>query len=656
MYEELERANKILAKRFDEMVRLTDPDQATDDLRIIISLGIDKVLARTSGKTLSEAQRIIVNEVRAGRIDKLAHEIAADVQDIIKQQSGQYLINIQCDHGILRFLPDVLNKESLEEFRQWQGFLNILEARCLRAEDPETRLRGRIPYRDGQWLSDMVFKPNEPAAILDCIDTIRGNLMMRGNSPDTEHTVNVDGDIYMDYETAKEAPSFIGKLGGVLRLYADGVRSPRNILLPPEALKDWGVSQNSIIHINDRLSYRFHEVQTPTGPKSALIENLSSGDMDFRSMRFVWTGTAWQRFHRELPAQVAYAILKKFRRICALMGLGDDFIIDRSDAVQALTINAQRIQLFLELACGDHSVKANEALQPEGKKKIRKLGEDLIRLRELAVGEGAEYYRDMENVTKDINEILKTFRDSRISSLYDAFANQHSPIDRASLRNDRDYLKRLNSDTISINDLLQTGGRTLLFINNISQSQQIKQLASDAVADIRETLKAIRGKAPRKSLVTSLLKYTSQSDFDKLLNENPGSEENIATLEKQLQELAEQKPFELISKFSNQMFSEVTQELETDRTVLARCLSVNQGAVDELICGSKGVCSARDAKIFRNALAVNLRSFVAEHLAPATSLHNEAPSSTVTRLLDQAERYTPAIPEFNRICSRTGKA
>lgn len=646
-----QRASDLLADRYERMCGEIGHNGAAIDLRQIVDLGVIKVVERTHGKAPNDVQRAIVEAVRDGKAETMAQEISADVQDHVKGRGGAYLSVVESRHGALSFLPDVLIPASTETLERWKVFLDSLEPKCLRVEDPVTRLRGRIPFRDGVWFTDVILRPQAQAALPPDITEVHGNLMLRGNRPATRHTVIVRGALYL--ETVQlMLDAFVEELHGPLRLYSETEKTAEGLDAPPEALMAWGPEHNSQIYLNDMASYRLHIQETPEGTVHALAETPGGAAIDLKSMRWVWQGARWKRFSRELPPETAYALLRKYRRICSVLGLGEDFIEDHRDVERTVEINAERLDTLLALGMGEHSRRAAKNIATEHRSTIAAMRKRLTRLHDLAVGEGADYYRDIEVVAADIGEVLEELSDPRLNKLRKAMAGHCESIDRGKLKADAAYLRDLAGDGLDFGQVLGNAGRTLVFINNVCTSKEIRSLAAENITLIRRDLKSVLGGKPSQELLLNLLKFSDEKALAKLKRTYGERGGSVAALARHLHDLEDRTPLEMLRDFRNHPYRTVTPEVEADRTTLGRCLSLRRGTLDQMFQEAPPGDGVQDGRILQTAIMVNMQSFLAEDVrAQVLDLDKDAPSSLVNAILAKVERFRSVVPEFNRVCA-----
>ncbi len=649
----LARANALLAERYERLAGVSGHGGAAEDIKAIVGLGVEKLVARSQGRAANEGIRHVLSQVATGNTDLLVEEIAADVQDMAKQRGEQFLYSVKTRHGTLYFLPDVFIPMTVPVFKGWQKFLNALDPACLRVEDPVTRLRGRIPFRAGQWLGPLSFAGNAKASIAPDVTEIVGDLMLRGRALDPQHTVTVGGALYADLEQLRDEPSFIDVLGGALRVFGDGLKGPQDLDLAPDELTDWGAAHGTLVVLNDRAAFRLLIEQGPDGPVHALAEVTAGRELDLRSERFVWQQSGWRRFTRELPPETAYELLRQFRRACALLGLGEDFVEEQRDVVRGIDKNVERIAVLLTLARGEHSEAAKKAVPQLSRDRIETLEKDLRRLRALVVGEGPEYYRDMAQVQEEIKTILTGLGDNRLRRLHKDITSHCAHVPRGQVRRDRDYLARLAEDGgLTFGDVLGTAGRTLVFLNNLCRSRQARRLAADTVGRVRAAIREVTGGKDDQALLLTLLKFPDKQTLEDVRSAYKEKGPAVTALTDLIGSIEARKPLEVVREFRMNRYAKDEPELVGDKALLSRILGMHKGSLDEVFARADKGHGLEEGRILQNALLANLQSFITEDVKSRPyDLDREKPSRIIAALVEKLDRYRPVLPEYNRLCA-----
>lgn len=650
----LRRANTILADRYASVVQSRGHDEAVLDIKEIVMLGMELVHERTKGRRMTPAQKLLVSAIHGGRLDQIVEEIAADVQDMVKVRDQKYLAEIMTRHGVLTFLPDVMIPVGEENFQRWQDFLNSLNPFSLRAEDPVTHLRGRIPFRDGVWLGDLVFAAEAPAAVIEDITEVRGNLMLRGHKHVPSHQLTLHGSLYVDAKHLGENNSCVASLGGQMRIYSDTAKTLEDLPASGPALVAWGAGHGHLVHLNDRGTYRLLIEEAPDGKVMALAECPGGQDMDRRSMRHLWRGEVWRPYHRKLPPDLAYMLLRRFRHICAMLGLGEDFVSKGRDVEQTLETNTERIVALFDLFMGKHSAKAAGIMPEQQRDLVEIVREALMQLKALALGEGKEYYRDMGEVTEGINNILETISDSKLTRIAKAIGQYCLRIDRLGFKSDSAYLKGLKGGDLDFGHVLGTAGRTVVFVNNLCRSRAMRGRAAKAIGEIRRDLKNILGKHAGQDLLLELLKFPDSGTMRGMHVKYSKQREHVIQLADHLHQFNQTPPLDLLQDFVIKPFKETDEKLDEDRNLLRQTLVLGRGRLNDVFADPPPGQAIQYNHFCRLALAVNMRSFLAEELKtmPADA-DLVRPSTLVDQILHKVERYRAIIPVFNRICSQT---
>jgi len=648
----LRRANAILAERYATVLEARGRNEAVQDIKEIVSLGMELVRERTKGRSLNDAQRLLVTAIQGGRSDLLVEEITADVQDLIKAREQKYLPEIATRHGRLSFLPDVQIPTDDAVQKRWQGFLDVLNPFSLRVEDPLTRLRGRIPFRGGVWLGDLVFTVGAPAIIIPDIREVEGNLMLRGHKPRLKHKIVLKGSLYASDDELRTEPSCIKALHGRIRIYSEQAKTLDALTVPGPNLLAWGARHGTLVYLNDRGTYRLLQEEGPHGPVLALVECLQGQELDLRSDRHVWKEDGWRPFHRKLPPELAYNLRRRFQHICAVLGLGEEFITKGRDVAHTVRGNIERIVALFDLFLGKHSNKAAQRIPKEAGRQAGEVREALLRLKALVLGEGPEYYRDMTDVGREVDATLDGIGDNKLAAIAKAINQHGTRIDRMGFKADSAYLRTLQEGELDFGTVLGTAGRAVVFVNNLCNSKPMRARAAASITDVRKELKKILGKPASQALLLDLLKFPDSGTMRGLFASRPDKRDEIGDLAEHLHCLNLIAPLELLRDFVAGPYKEVDPELDKDRGILRLTLSLGQGKLDEIFADPPPGRTSHFNHICRMALAVNMRSFLAEELK---SMPQDAeiirPSDLVTQILRKVERYRGVIPTFNRLCA-----
>ena len=115
-----------------------------------------------------------------------------------------------------------------------------------------------------------------------------------------------------------------------------------------------------------------------------------------------------------------------------------------------------------------------------------------------------------------------------IRSYYDLAKRPRDQIDLAAVRSDRRYLDTLRQEALNIDDVLVSGGKTLVFLNNIFASREAKSRAAAQITDLRKILRGLEtGEDEADALLVELLKWSDQDTLKRLRRTNKEAEDVV---------------------------------------------------------------------------------------------------------------------------------
>lgn len=645
MYFQAERANRILADYYERAVGELGREVADHGLKTIIAKGIDILLARPQDSHSGEALAVI-NAVRSGRQDLVMQQISADAKEMVKARRGGFVTTFKAAGQPRSFPPDV--EVPVASQPRWQAFLDTLDKRCLRGEDPVTKLRDRIPFRDGVWNQDIMPAMGKNCVVPDEVEVVNGSLYLAARTARSSHPLEVRGSLYVDMSQLRGQRSMVSAVKGDVRLYDKSSRLATDLTCPPAPMLDWGIREETFIILNDRMHYRFHSEEYDGETYYALYECPRRTCLLGLSMRYLWNGEAWVKHKRELPPELVYAIRKKFARMCAILGIGDDFVLGGDDPVHEINQNFSRFVVLFKLFRGEHTPKAKRGLSEADDKALARMEQTLEDIRVLAVGEGAGLFEDMKLVEKQVYELLDEITEPRLEQSLAIVQGSHRPINVAAVGRDKAYLEMLLSGELEFGALLGTASKTIVFLNNFFVSKQAKSLAADKITPLREALARIVGQKKARGLVIDLLKNVQPTVAERLRRGGKVGDRLLTELEDKLEAFNRTPPMELIRDFRINDYGDATPELERDVEFLARCSLFKPGPIQKMFVSAEEPVS--DTAIFKYVLLVSLQSFVADEVRRAS--YEFDPSEireTVEGLLDRLNLYEPVIRVYNRM-------
>jgi len=649
------RANSILATHLEKALDNNDRDQATEEIKEILAKCFE-ILKRKAGSTQPQHRKnalVVLRAMQTGRQKQILEELAADVQDMVKKKQGKYIMEIHVGEGELSFLPDVDIPNTKEKIKDWQAFFKSLNPRCRTGIDPKTSLRGKIPFRQGVWFTDMAPVGNNPLHIVEDIEVVQGNLFIHGKQPSAKHKVTVEKNLHADLSLLENKNSPIKKILGEVKLYDEEIRIATDIELAPDKFLNWGLRDGTMLTLNDRITYLFHVEEDKDEKFYAFIECPGGRAVDYgyKSLRYLWSGKSWNRFKRELPSELVYNLRKKFQRICAQMGIGKEFLIARDDPIEDVDKNFGRLAVFFKLCRGEHDKKAESALKPKDRKTIKELENRLERIRVLTVGEGAKFNEDMERVAKQIQAELDRITDDKLLAVHTVVNDHSKPIDPQKVKNDKAHLKLLLSNSMDFNDILNTAGKTIVFLNNFFVSKEAKSLAAAKISGIRKNLRTIMGQKEANSALMELLKWVNPQVFETMRDSYRDKKNHVLNLEKNLNRLNAQPPIDMMEEFNRNLAQSKDEKQSRDVTFLNRCLQFRDGSLNQLFQPHEkdGVEKKApfDSKVFKSLLLVSLQSFIVDDVKKTDYEFDEtSPREVIQHLYEKLAYYEPVIKTY----------
>lgn len=644
----MHRADKILYDYYVDTAESAGQTQALEGLRKVIIKGIDFLVRRPEAR---KAKRValIVDSVRKGTHLQLVEEIAAGVQDDYKEAKGKFLVGFDLDGGKVRvdFLPDVMIPSTEENAERWKGFLQMLDPKRRRGKDPKTGLSGRIPFRDGVWFSDLVFAPRAPLAVIPDITDIKGSLSVEGIQMKHASPFSVQGDLRAPVKLVEKNASPVTALGGDMHLADPKVRNIGDLPLPPEKIEAWGLRPGRRLLLGKQAFVLSRNgLVGKNGENQIYLEEQGKDGPGEEARLYRWTGAAWERVRAELPIEVANQIRAKLGRARVYLGLGKELLPDHTDHNLD---NLRRVAVYLELL---RLAERGGVPAFESKETVlfAALEDDLRHLLELARVTGKETPDEMDRRIAEVGILLETITEERLRSLQDLAKRPRDQIDLSAVRSDRRYLDTLDQEALNIDDVLVSGGKTLVFLNNVFASREAKSRAAAMISELRKILRGLNtGEDDADSLLVELLKWSDQDTLKRLRRENKEAEEAVAELEQRLRELDKKSPLDMVEDFQLASYDSDSAELGRDKAFLAHLSRQRMGAVDQLfdLKGPDGKDNYEVDK-FRNALWVNLRSFILGEVKRRNkNFDDKTPRAMVAWLRDKLDFREPLIKAYN---------
>ncbi len=641
----MRRADKILLDYYVDAAQSAGPLEALEGLRRIIIKGIDFLVRRPETRT-SRRVALIVDSVRKGAHLQLVEEIAAGVQDDYKEIDGRFLVGFDLDGGKSRveFLPDVMIPAGDGNFERWQAFLQRLDPKRRRGRDPKTGLAGRIPFRDGVWLTDLVFAPRTPLAVIRDIVEIRGSLEVDAPQMQNGSAFAVRGDLRAPVRLLEKNASPISSLHGDMHLSDSKIRAVADLPLPPEKLTAWGLRLGRRLLLGKSVYVLAKAEQE--GREHVYFEEQGKAGPDEEPRLYRWNGAAWDRVRAELPMEVANQVRSKVGRARVFLGLGKELLPDHTDHNLD---NLRRLAVYLELL-REAEREGRAVFESREAMLVAALEDDLRRLLELCRVTGKEPPDELSRRTDEIGVLLETITEERLRAVQELSRRPRDQIDLAAVRSDRRYLDTLRQEALNIDDVLVSGGKTLVFLNNVFASREAKARAAAQISDLRKILRGLEaGVEDADGLLVELLKWGDQETLKLLRRANAEAGEAVGELERRLRELDKKSPLDLVEDFQLAAYDSDSSELARDKAFLAHLSRQRMGTVDQLFdLKDPDGTDHYEVDKFRNALWVNLRSFILGEVKRRNrNFDDKTPREVVSWLHEKLDFREPLIKAYN---------
>lgn len=348
--------------------------------------------------------------------------------------------------------------------------------------------------------------------------------------------------------------------------------------------------------------------------------------------------------------EVANQIRAKIGRIRVFLGLGKDLLPDHTDHNQD---NLRRVAVYLDLMRGAER-QGQPAFENKETMLLAALEDDLRHLQGLAKVTGKEAHDELDRRIAEIGVLLETMTEDRMRVLQDLMKRPRDQIDLAAVRSDRRYLDTLRQEALNIDDVLVSGGKTLVFLNNIFASREAKSRAAAQISDLRKILRGLEtGEDDADGLLVELLKWSDPETLKRLRQANKEAEGAVAELEHTLHELDKKSPLDLIEDFQLASYESDSAELHRDKAFLAHLSRQRMGTVD-LLFDLKDPDGTDHYEVdkFRNALWVNLRSFILSEVRRRNkNFDDKTPREVITWLHEKLDFREPLIKAYNSLTS-----
>ena len=647
----MKKADRILVDYYDDNYKKAGRPEAVKKLKEVIVKGVD-ILVDMPDEPKSRRAKLVVQESKNGRSDQIIGYFSSNIQDTHKKSIAGMMPGVVVNgYGMIKFLPEFEERNTRENLLKWDNFLSKLKPKCFILSNPNTR-DNRIPYNDGVWYANMEFLPNVPPELLEEIEEIKGDFDCRSEMSLLDKNFIVRGDLHAQVDMIKTSSPCISELGGDIYLYgekAGQLKFATSLTVPPQRLMAWGLKEDKILSLGGTIRYKFMTRQKNGEKIYILAEVREKNSTEAKMMDFFWNGQSWKKMEAELPMEVANAVRYKLGRFRTILRLGKDFIIDHADNNQD---NISRLIVFFDICLGMYDKERAKKPSLEVQAAMTEMANALERVSTLLnVEEGADEL-DINQRTEDINLLLEGIDEKMLKLVADDVRNLDS-IDAKKMRVDQQYLGLMLNPGSTVDDYMQTAGRTLVFLNNILVSKETRSRASKMITELRGLMRKVEDKKKADRRLIQVLKCVDDSLIKGLAEAYPDKHKEVADLNRKMKLLNSKKPLEIIKEFQYAPYKTESDELLGDREFLLRALNLAQSGIDQLFSysGESGVVYESDS--FKSLLKVNLVSFLNYEVRTEHGLfQDKAPSDVAGEMKDRLDQLMPAIKVFNKLVKK----
>lgn len=652
---ELKRSDTILVEYYEHELVLNGKPVAIDKLRQVIIKGIDLLVRNPSMHKTQRVHNIIVS-VRQGKHNELIEGLAAGVQDHAKERDGQNISYLNVGGREHRFLPDVDIPNIEKNTNRWRAFLQRLEPSVRLGTDAQTGLENRIPFREGVWQGELTFLPQAPFSVISDITTISGNVRVNSLEAGHAHQISILGSLHMPTGMLFVTPSPVKQLHGDIYLYDnDQTKSARDLIVGPDALKTWGLSDQRLLILNSGNAYALvyengrnkksgssDKEQT----KNYYLEERSSARPNGSSPRFVWTTSRWRRVGAALPLEFANAVRMKIGRLRVHLQIGADLLPNHTDFN---VDNLEKINAYLEL-CRSATIEKKDSLNAEERRIVHDVQEDLQAIANLCSADAPLEDNEIARRKGQVETILDTLDENRLRALQAACTQPRDPLDRQALREDAAYIAVLSQNSINVDDVLSTAGKTLVFLNNTFKSTRTRKMTASKISKLRKVMRELGEKSARSdAMLIELLKWGPDEYIPYLRKRHKDQADVVDKLERKILQLEHMSPKDILEEFLRTDFGESSPSLLEDMSFLKHLDEISMGSLDQLFSRSEG---GYENDRLRNAMWVNMRSLMIEDVRRNRPKFDDLkPSEIVAELAEKTRVFDPIVKAYNALSS-----
>ena len=335
----------------------------------------------------------------------------------------------------------------------------------------------------------------------------------------------------------------------------------------------------------------------------------------------------------------------KIGRIRVHLQLGADLLPNHTDFNVP---NLEKISSYLEL-CKTALYNGQDALTTEDRRIVHEMQEDIDVLKTLCAVD--DVLDDPETARRkgQIDTVLNSLDEERLRIVQAVCAKPRAPMNRQLLREDSAYLSILTQNTINVDDVLGTAGKTLVFLNNTFQSTRTRKMAAARISVLRKAIRELGENAQQAdAMLIELLKWGPGEIIPYLRKQHADKLELIDKLENRIVHLDRKTPKDVLEEFIRTDFGEKSPSLEQDLAFLKHLDGISMSSLDQLFTRNDGTGYETDK--LRNAMWVNMRSLMIDDVRrKRPEFDGLKPSQIVAELAGKARMLDPVVKAYNAL-------
>lgn len=655
----MDKANKLLYDYYDRSIEQDGRDEAARKLRQVVVLGVH-ILLETPEAAHSPKVRRVFEHVQGGREEDFAEHMAVLVQDTHKAFEKKFIAGVKLSQQeiILPFLSDVDIPNTRQNVSRWRNFLDRISPRNRLGQDPVTRIAGRIPYRNGVWLSDLVFQAGAEPCPPPEIHTIHGELVCSAKRHRIATPLTIEGDLHLLLDMLGISESPVKQLKGALHINAPvrkHLKFAGNLPLGPETLMAWGLRPGAQLVLGDHGRYVLQAKQHEGDIVHTLAEVLDPASTRRTvSMRYLWdkSAAAWRELSSQLPMDTLNAVRVKLNNLAHALGLGPEFLRDHTDSIQE---NIRNLLIFFDICLGVYTRGRGSPLRGGDEPTVAAMADALSGLARLCQADALEDEMAVRKRVEKIHRQLDAISEDRLQELKDIFLEPLPAMNLKKIRWDLQYLGKLLTEQLELEDVLTSAGKTLVFLNNTFLSKEAKTKAARLIGGLRRILRQIVTPGEVDPMLIALLKARDDSLLKALRASHPDEEKHLEELAAKLNILDMPTAPKIVEKFDTAPEESDSPEMLVDKDFLHKCREFHRASLDELFRWIKDDGEPYyDMERLRQALLVNMESYAADSLRKGLKeFEGQRPSEVARTVFDSLSQVEPVMAAYNRVMART---